>query len=465
MLQRTPLGVGLPLTRAALISLLVALGAGSVAADAAEVTFDGFYRARVRAFDDLSLDRTLAERNGTELFAEHRLWLRPNFFLSDKVSVHVDVRGLDNVPWGRSPPAFQSFGLDAPYFNEDLAPPGIGTDGEAGRFDLSIWRAWGEVDTAVGRFTFGRVPLHWGMGIWQNDGLGLNAEYGDTTDRLQWDLLVEDQVYIRLATDINSEGFLNADDDTYALTGAIAYHNESVSAGFQTQLRRTPSRGFNLVSLDVTFDATLGPVSVNAEVIGQLGSGDLDDRFNDVSIAALGAAAQATLELPFAYVDVLGGFASGDSNPSDARLRAFHFDRDFNVALVMFERPMPTLAAAAGTEANQNQSYDNVLLGNSISNAIFVRPTIGRTIVDGFDVYGSLLLAQAATQVSGVEDRKGYGQEFQLGLRFRRIEHLDIDMRGALFLPGTYFRNYSDETYDSFNAPVFAGQLTAQLRF
>ena len=53
------------------------LAAMSPSAFAAEVQFDGFYRARGRAFDNLTLDRDNPQAEGFTLYAEHRLWLAP----------------------------------------------------------------------------------------------------------------------------------------------------------------------------------------------------------------------------------------------------------------------------------------------------------------------------------------------------------------------------------------------------
>ena len=63
----------------------------------AEVQFEGYYRARARAFDTLSLNRSITESEGSSVFLQHRLWLKPKFLISENVSVMTEFRGLDNV--------------------------------------------------------------------------------------------------------------------------------------------------------------------------------------------------------------------------------------------------------------------------------------------------------------------------------------------------------------------------------
>jgi uncharacterized protein (TIGR04551 family) len=51
---------------------------------------------------------------------------------------------------------------------------------------VSVKRIWGEVQTPVGLLSFGRMPAQWGMGIYQNAGNGLDQNYGDNVDRIQF---------------------------------------------------------------------------------------------------------------------------------------------------------------------------------------------------------------------------------------------------------------------------------------
>jgi hypothetical protein len=148
---------------------LLALGLlSSGAARAAEVDFEGYYRARGHVFHSLSIDNDLAGYEGTSAWLEHRFWLRPRFLINDKVGVFAEIKGFDNLKWGNEPhtwfdPAQQ---LDVPLIlSDDVTPPVDSDDPRAPLVDITLWRAWGEVHLANHRFLIGRMPLHWGSGV------------------------------------------------------------------------------------------------------------------------------------------------------------------------------------------------------------------------------------------------------------------------------------------------------------
>ncbi len=459
------------MTRTALSS--IALLGLAASASAAEVQIEGFYRARARAFDTLSLDRELATNEGLAAYAQHRLWLRPHILLSDQVSMHFDVRGLDGVTWGDQvtpvDPSLDTTGLTV--FDYGLEAPTSATDPRAALSDFTLWRAWGEIDTEVGRFTFGRVPLHWGTGMWLNDGVSLNpafSDYGDTTDRVMWEYLVREQFYVRLAVDIPVEGFVNEVDDTTAFNGAVAYQAEDLTAGITLQVDRTAPQDentdtFTLFTADGAIDVTLGQLHVAGEVAAQFGGGDLG-AFNDASLAAVGAVVHADMDLDPWGLHLRGGVATGDGEDADQRFKTFVFDRDYNIGLFLFEQPMPTLAAAVNNEVNEGRDLDSRLTGNAVNNALFVKPTVSRRIVDGLDVSASWLGARVAKL--GVDaPRSAYGMEFQLGVDYSGIEHFDVGALGGVFLPGSYFSAFQatdDAVYDD---PAFGFQMFGRVHF
>ncbi|MCB9673696.1 MAG: hypothetical protein H6737_01190 [Alphaproteobacteria bacterium] len=439
-------------------------------AEAAEVEFEGAYQVRGRYYNSLSLtnlgDAGLPE--GTALYAEHRLWLRPRFLLSDRVRLMVDVKGLDNVVWGQQPVYTDTF-VNQPGFADGLSAPTSASDETSPLLDFTIWHAWGEVDTDFGRITVGRVPLHWGAGIWQNDGLSLNNEYGDTADRIAFEGLIQDSIFVRAAFDTHAEQFVNQQDDTYALSLAAAYKSERVVGGMQVHYRRTdraaPANDLNLVTIDGALEAEVGKLSVSAEAIGQFGGGDLEGGLNDVSVTTFGGALDASLNLNPWVIRVQGGYASGDGDDTDNKLRTFTFDRDYNVGIMMFEQPMPTFAQAAPNEINENRNFDGVQLGNAVSNAIYVKPSIRRSLLWGFSAEASVLAARTAALPQRFSNRKGYGTEILGGLIYDGLDHVQLDVRGGVYLPGAYFRNYTVDAFQGFDRPAVGVQATGRLRF
>jgi len=452
-----------------LLVLALLLSSPTQVAHATEVQFEGFYRTRMSMFDTLSLDRNLANSEGLTWYATHRLWLRPKFLISDRVGVYADIRGLDGVHFGDQPGVYDN-GLDnhPPVFEHSLTAPTSTTDADTVLSDFTLWRAWGDVDTQIGRFRFGRVPLHWGTGIWLNDGLSVApdlADHGDSADRIQWEYLIQDEFWISAGVDANAEGFINETDDTTSFHAAVAYRSEQVTAGITSHLQRAPSRDFNLFTLDGAVDAELGKLELHGEFLRQFGGGDLENGLNQVTISAFGAAIDGKLHADPLGIRLQGGLATGDKEDGDASLKVFTFDRDYSVGTILFEQPMPILAASAATDANAGRDTQTALTGTAVSNALYLKPTISRELVDGLHLEGSWLGARVAKLPDRLGDRKSYGNEFDLAVRYNGIEHFDTSLTFGTFLPGSYYRNYADDTYDAFDDPVFAGQLVGRIRF
>jgi hypothetical protein len=468
-------------TGASPLHLLLAF-ASLLTSHAAEVQFEGFYRARLRGFDTLSLNRQDPNNEGFAAYVEHRAWLMPKFLLSDDVRMIVELKALDNVLWGNEPALYDPF-LTAQlhHFEYDLQSPTSSTDETAPLLDLTLWRVYGEVHTGIGTFTFGRVPLHWGSGIWLNNGRSVSpdfADHGDTTDRLMWEHLIQEQFYLRASVDVPTERLVGENDDTTAVGLGVAYKTEDLTAGLLLQLDHRGSvdtDSFNVFTADAAGDVKLGPLNVNAEVVGQFGGGDLEGGINDTTVTAVGAVLAPELDLDRFRVGLQAGLATGDGEGGDTNFRTFTFDRDYSVGLFMFEQPMPTLASAVGAANDSNLGRDFSEVeengsGIAVSNAIFVKPRVSYRLIDGLWVDASWLtarMAKAQELPGGVNQQRGYGNEVGLGLRYNAIPHFTVDGRGGLFLPGTVYSrellNPNDST--DYDQPAFGFQVTGRIDF
>ena len=67
-----------------------------------------------------------------------------------------------------------------PVTNQD--PPEVGQNGFVS--SIRAKRAWAEVDTEFGSIRFGRMPWHWGRGMFYNQGACADCDVGTTVDRV-----------------------------------------------------------------------------------------------------------------------------------------------------------------------------------------------------------------------------------------------------------------------------------------
>ena len=142
---------------------------------------DGYLRLRGNLFDNLGVHRKVdtngvylvarpgdAEGRGTQTSSNLRLRLEPTLNVSEHVRVRGGVDVLDNYVLGTSGQAV--WGGASP------------TD----RAAVNVRRAWGEVETPLGLISFGRMPDAFGLGLVRASFDGLDDDWGDSRDRLQF---------------------------------------------------------------------------------------------------------------------------------------------------------------------------------------------------------------------------------------------------------------------------------------
>jgi uncharacterized protein (TIGR04551 family) len=149
--------------------------------------------------------------------ANMRLKLMPTFNIDENTAVYTEVDVLDNLVLGSTADTLTLDGpttADPPLgpFGEGQRPPLVGRNSD--RDSIMVRRAWAEVGLPLGILKFGRMPDHWGMGILANSGtedtfnggLDLDADYGDTVDRLSFSAIIPGtKLRGAIATDWNTK--------------------------------------------------------------------------------------------------------------------------------------------------------------------------------------------------------------------------------------------------------------------
>lgn len=437
---------------------------------AAEVTWDGFYRARLDAFDSLSLSRTNEQAEGGSMTLDHRLRLQPTWLIGDRVSVGTQVDLLPFVNWGDEPveQADPATGEALPRIFDDAVQPPTTSEGGATLGNLRVTRLWGQLETDWGRVRVGRVPVHWGSGMVFNSGDAPDSEYGDTADRVMVAGRASD-VYLMAAYEVRYEGYVGQPDDYRAVVGSVAYEAEQAGIGFYNTYRwaNYDDAKVGLWIADVAGHADAGPLHLEGEFAAVIGQGDLSTGANDVNISAFGATLDSSVRMDRLVLGLGLGLAGGDSDPTDSKIHTFTFDPDYNVGILMFEEPMPVLEASVLNSTNGGRETGAVLTGDGVSNAVYARPSAGWSFEEGLEVELSALLAQQA-RVPVTQDaaRKGYGAEIDLGVRYEPAEHFELSATGALFLPGGYYSGYEDaDLGGGFSDPAWGGRALGTFRF
>jgi len=118
-----------------------------------------------------------------------RLRLNPILNISEDIKIKMQIDVLDNIVLGTTPdtylrggPGGLASGISG--FSTSQVSPIAGANAQSD--SISIKRVWAEIRTPVGEIRFGRMPSHWGMGIFINDGNSIDSDYGDTVDRIMF---------------------------------------------------------------------------------------------------------------------------------------------------------------------------------------------------------------------------------------------------------------------------------------
>ena len=148
--------------------------------------------------------------------ANMRLRVEPTLNVSEHVRVKAQLDILDNRVLGSSTSALYddpTSPYPVPFYGSSRAV--ADGDPRVDRPAISPKRAWAEIQTPVGLLGFGRMPSEWGLGILTNAGGGIDDDYGDTVDRIQFAIPPVTTPIGRLAfvpmLDFDSEGVLYRD--------------------------------------------------------------------------------------------------------------------------------------------------------------------------------------------------------------------------------------------------------------
>ena len=139
-----------------------------------------------------------------------RLRLEPTINISDQVRVVAQIDVFDNLIYGSTPDSLIS--ASEPRLRTNLAPTGILSSSQTSPGSntftsaISPKRVWGEVDSQIGSLRFGRMPWHFGRGMYFNKGDCADCDGGTTVDRI----MALTQVYghqLALSWDFGPSGY------------------------------------------------------------------------------------------------------------------------------------------------------------------------------------------------------------------------------------------------------------------
>ena len=220
-----------------------------------------------------------------------------------------------------------------------------------------------------------------------------------------------------------------------------------------------------MFTVDGAVDAKMGQLDLALEAVGQFGSGDLANGANDATISAIGTVVSVAMNASPISGGAEFGFATGDDDTNDSAIKTFAFDRDYDVALVMFEQALPTLATSVSNATNFGANSDYALTGDAVSNAIYGKFNVGYSPRENHLLGVAAIFARTAKLPENATVGSSYGREIDISYTNSVVEHLKFTSAVGFFMPGDYYTTFESDDLSDLSSSVIAGKLSATVSF
>lgn len=167
---------------------------------------------------------TYACKNKNQSSANLRFRINPELHISDNLRIISQIDVLDNLVFGSTPAGYanqpstsssasaggyavvaRSGYTPMSFFDNTTEPPSAGINSY--KDSIRVKRVWGEYATPVGQLRFGRMPDHFGLGMYHNSGDGYDDDYQSTIDRIMFISNIKPlELYIAGAWDFPNSG-------------------------------------------------------------------------------------------------------------------------------------------------------------------------------------------------------------------------------------------------------------------
>ncbi|MDP8255775.1 MAG: hypothetical protein P9M14_08500 [Candidatus Alcyoniella australis] len=267
------------------LCLMLTLCTPAVAVDLSsnvDLDISGYYRVR---YDNIfGTGWYFAEDSDWWSYMDQRLKLDPSLSVGDNISLHMQLDCLRNVLLGQNlverEPIIDvmrdpddSSVIDSFDLGEyELAQGGVMSSDTSYTTrsgdevpSVLLSRAWGQVTTPLGQLRIGRQGSHYGLGIFSNDGNGLDSDNGDTYDRFMWLLKVGPALpalgYDRLA----ESDFKSGTNDVHQFFALFNWLDRPFTGGLYLAHRNQDSTNARIFIYDAWAKVMFSRMTIEAE--------------------------------------------------------------------------------------------------------------------------------------------------------------------------------------------------------
>ncbi len=467
------------------VLLAATLLSGFQSAHAMSVDWAGVYRFEYAEVDNTSLGSPHLRKS----YLLNHLHLSPKIIAADGVNVIARFDVLPNSYYQDSQVG-QQFGSGSSRSTTGFSS-GNQDSNVAGNNQksatLSVSQLYLNINQEYGAIVVGRAPVQFGLGMTHNAGNGAFDHWYDTRDMLGYKFLIGNLSIMPIIGKPYDASVSQGKDVTDVIWN-IEYNNAETESAFglfhQTRTSSDISNdapvnrlhgtsiigGYKVQDVNVYLARGFESVKFRIEAGFRSGGTGVGTATGDeVRMNGYGVA----LETDFISAgktqwSLKTGIVSGD-NPNTSNFEGYTFDRNYDVAFLLFNHPMgasgydpfqtriqrntdPTCTTATATTPCAVKENDEALDEEAISNVMYFSPRFKHAVNDKWDWTGSLTWAQLqnptvvppTTGSTYTDAGRDVGYEVDTGFVYKPTERVQWLNELGMFMPGSAFKGGSN---------------------
>lgn len=430
----------------------------------ADINWSGNYRIEFNNVDKIDLNNS-----GKSYFLQH-LVLQPKIIAADGVNINARFDILNNASltysnqlgeiMGQSPNGSSSTSSDATNTAALSEQQGVGS--------LQVTHLYLTYIKEFAAFIAGRAPKQFGLGISHNAGTGPFDHWLDTHSvvgmkMLFGNIFLTPMYATVLEDDISDEddaneyiihfGYENPETDLnigiyyeskVAVNGITKPTTSTNSTPFPNSAYAGDWRDYEHQKWNLYYSQVKGKLKTNMEFgFHKADTGVINTDGNEIKWDAFAMATEFYYKWSPTYtVSLHAGYASGDDPETADTFEGFIFDKNYDVAMLMFNH---VLGNTSMDLLGSGPSGRNVNLGldtEAISNVIYLAPGLDMQFSDTWGLSTRLIYASLHQTATGVDS--DLGVELDFILKYRPNDRFIFDTGLGYLMPGSAFKNGSN---------------------
>lgn len=344
---------------------------------------------------------------------------------------------------------------------------------------LTVSQLYLSLTQEYGQFLVGRVPIHFGLGMYHNAGMGLFDHWYDNRDMVGYKIVMGNLFFMPMMGKVK-EGTINRSDDITDYMFHFQYDNpeNDMEMGLFWQIRKSGDQGGDGPLKSPTVNdywgagATTGSIdSENINIYAKKDTeswmlgveagfqkdeiGIIDSNGSKVNQSGFGLAIEAAYrpEQGSSEFGLVAGIASGDDRSTTNDFEGYLFDRNYNVGFLLFNHTLGQAdflnSTINGGGPNGSAENDQVDV-ETISNVLYVAPSLNYKWNEKWSSKFTLITGWIQENTAAYlnnQSSKDIGYEMDFGLTFTPKKGITWVNEIGLLLPGDGFKG--DGTLDA----------------